>query len=149
MSEVQSQIYQLKADAKAPVEEAIKFSKGAYPDVDHMNGSVIRDWGDTPKKQVIPFKNRSAWETTAQKANSELYDDNAEIISMGVLREYEIDGKVFARWIETTSSGWVQTTPINESVVTEKSKSAKQARFMAAADMKKIKSDITSEEKHK
>ena len=124
------------------IDEAIKFTKGFGSETGHMPGAVIRDHEMQGAPKITPgvtwFKNRAAWETAAQKVNSAVYDDNAEIMSTGQFCEYTITDEPFARWISSSTSGWVKVpTPkeraFQQSQVSEGWKSKAAAVATAAA----------------
>jgi hypothetical protein len=102
--------------------ESIRFGNNT-PDVDHMNGPVYRG-GDAPPMTRQPqqstnrkqFSDFEKWNSYAQHINSEVYDDNSDIIGDSYSSTYRSpDNKMYAEWNKERKIGFV-TLPTNEGV---------------------------------
>lgn len=116
---------QFANDAKARTQETLKFSPGSFPDVDHMHGAVYRNGNASLISNKKQFIDKSQWEAEANKLNSDIYDDMSDIISNKMGAAYRApNGKVWARWVNGKSMGFVDLTPMAENGMTGINRSA-------------------------
>jgi Protein of unknwon function (DUF3008) len=110
--------YKPKPQKEKRVDEALHFSPGAYPNVDHMNGpsavNSIPTIPATPSSSKRQYADKAKWGKDINEINSALYDDTAEYISTIKGTKVNVDGRTIAEWNNAAQKGWIDAGTMTE-----------------------------------